>query len=499
MRLVFSFKIFLFVYLLLMKVSGANAQINKVIGYPDNSLATSMALKTNKFVLSGVYVNNNWMQITFLLGTDSIFNLEKLILFVDSAAIMTPGYKNLIKTPAGYTVLYTAGTSQTAVSYLFFLDDSLNVLNTKEFSSSTGVLDALNTIRHPDGGYLITGKTAESGFTGYDIFLLRTDSLGNELWRRTYGQTGVNERPGRAFHIQGEEYFVPIFRPINYSDGYIGYGGYLLKYSYPNVNFNIKKFHRDFQFESSFVDILPTEDGNFIGVGYLSDGNDNISTHNWMNKGRVTKIDSSMNVIFDKEIGYEYNHRAGLSFIDSLNNGNYLIVGGLIKKYDANPSLPMAWALKVNANWEILWERNYFFYTSLNAVNANYDVTKLNDNSFAICGYAMDDTHNQQIWVVKTDSFGCVVPGCQMYDGVENPEEAFSMQIFPNPAQDFLNIYVPPGKDRHDVRIYDSRGALVQSLKLLPAAATTMVYIRNLAPGLYFLSHGGEAIKFVKE
>ncbi len=41
-----------------------------------------------------------------------------------------------------------------------------------------------------DGGYILTGETT---FTGYlDAFLIKTDSLGNMEWTRTYGGLGVD-------------------------------------------------------------------------------------------------------------------------------------------------------------------------------------------------------------------------------------------------------------------------------------------------------------------
>ena len=57
---------------------------------------------------------------------------------------------------------------------------------------------ARSVVQTEDGGYLLAGCTESVGAGQGDVFLVRTDADGRELWSRTYGGTGLDQ----AFSVQ---------------------------------------------------------------------------------------------------------------------------------------------------------------------------------------------------------------------------------------------------------------------------------------------------------
>ena len=63
--------------------------------------------------------------------------------------------------------------------------------------------------RTPDGGYIITGMTASFSSFSWNVYVIRTDSQGGEMWSRTFGEDGddrghgVVQNPDGSFAVAG--------------------------------------------------------------------------------------------------------------------------------------------------------------------------------------------------------------------------------------------------------------------------------------------------------
>ena len=109
---------------------------------------------------------------------------------------------------------------------------------------------------------------------------------------------------------------------------------------------------------------------------------------------------------------------------------------------------------KFSAQGDSLWLRHYLVFSSPGfGFTMPYDVEPTSDGGYVFCGFSQqgnaDPTPNLSTWfVVKTDSLGCVVPGCHLV-GVDEYEISLQNElvIWPNPVAGHLQLELelPPG------------------------------------------------------
>ena len=90
---------------------------------------------------------------------------------------------------AGYTLSFDAGQSD---FWLVKTDASGNMMWNQTYGGTTNDV-AYSVVQTFDGGYALVGYTNSSGAGNWDFWLVKTDSLGNHLWNKTYGGT-TNEK-----------------------------------------------------------------------------------------------------------------------------------------------------------------------------------------------------------------------------------------------------------------------------------------------------------------
>ena len=180
-----------------------------------------------------------------------------------------------------------------------------------------------------DGGYIITGYTRSFGNGDSDVWLIKTDSQGNEVWNHTFGG-----------------------------------GGYEKGYS-----------------------VQQTTDGGYIVVGGYND-------YLWL-----LKIDSQGNEEWNQTFGYG---SIGYS-VHQTTDGGYIITGSI---HETGVGYSKVYLIKTNSNGESEWSIT-FGGDDIDQQISGHSVQQTLDGGYIITGYTnLIGNGSDDVWLIKTDAQG---------------------------------------------------------------------------------------------
>ncbi|MBL4578019.1 MAG: hypothetical protein JKX74_06065 [Flavobacteriales bacterium] len=114
---------------------------------------------------------------------------------------------------AGETYSYGHGTIN---AYLIRTNEKGDTLWTHVFGGN-GIEQGNSVQETTDGGFIITGRTNSFGAGDYDVYLIRTDAAGKKLWMQTFGGTGSEE--GRSVQQTKDGGFIITGYTMSYGQG----------------------------------------------------------------------------------------------------------------------------------------------------------------------------------------------------------------------------------------------------------------------------------------
>jgi hypothetical protein len=292
-------------------------------------------------------------------------------------------------------------------------------------------------IRLKDHGYAIIGDFMNSIEWRPQIYVARTDSLGNILWNKWIEDTLGLYYP---YHISATSDHGFVITGIHYTSGIQSLDPVIFKLDSLGNQEWVQNIGSPFMDYYPFCDT--TTDGNIIIGTIISDSNYGSSLY----CGRIyyLKLDNEGNQVWEKKYGVAQIWNE-LWAIHALDNGNIVSTGSRLRKY---PEIPdrISWILCTNSEGDSLWYREYIFLTGQNSDNFLYDIAQANDSGFVACGYiypAPPDTGTQDTWVIKVDSIGCESPAF-CWTVIQEPKvqivDKGTLILYPNPAAEKVQI-----------------------------------------------------------
>jgi Secretion system C-terminal sorting domain len=316
-------------------------------------------------------------------------------------------------------------------------------------------------------GFVAIGAIGDNE-TFEKVILIKTDFELNEIWRKEYGNNSVPLNGYSVVPTPDGGFLLGGVRKIGESWDHC-----VIKTD-DEGNQQYLKYHGN-ENKAYIAHVENAEDGNFYFGGRMQLGdNDNYS--------QICKLDQELDTIWCKVYG-NHGPDCRVNSIKLLPDGNLIVCG-----VDRSNFTMYGYILKIDPNGNQIWYRKYtqtegnwcFFY----------DVIQTSDGGYFLTGSLFPEIDiTQDIWGLKLDDMGCLVPGCDTLISVGEQSLSASFSVYPNPTSQFINIYLPQGSLSKEIsfELLDISGKVVKSFTPKMEDATFMMDIEELAAGIYFL------------
>lgn len=304
---------------------------------------------------NGPFLMNQGSNDFAIIKVDSLGNLLWSNTYGGSGSDMAT---SIVKTnDGGYAIV--GFSDQAGDDVMLVKIDSVGVLNWQKFYGGTYTDRAYSLAVAPDGGFYIGANSSSSdgdhqsiGNGNADFWLIKTDSLGNLNWEKSYGGTG-------------DEWM------------------------------NSMKI---------------CSDSGIVMAGFTLSNDGDVTLNNGSIDYWVVKVDTVGNLVWEKTFGGSGNDWA-FSIIQTT-DGGYAVAGltesndGMVTGWHGGHDY---WVLKLDAQGSMVWQKDL----GGSLIDECYDILETPDNGFLIAGtsnsYDGDFTHNYGLLdfsVMKVNSSG---------------------------------------------------------------------------------------------
>jgi Secretion system C-terminal sorting domain len=359
-----------------------------------------------------------------------------------------------------------------------------DLLITKYFGDSIHN-QGLFTIRPTYDGNLIVHGSAMMDNSYPKNWTMKLDTLLNKIWS-SYFASGLRNKETR-FVLESDD--STQFLVGGYEDSQVNESvPRVWRISQDGTYLSTRNYHIGVHDGNAIERLISDGEGNYFWCGsVVTDYTGNVMS----GKHLIVKLNNNLDTLWTRIIGPDYN----MPLFETKNiihtaDGNFLCVG-FSDLYQEFGSIDQGFIMKFSPDGDIIWQRHYEATTF--GWNEFYDAVQADDGGYVVAGQTYsfvptdDRYYEQDAWVVKTDEFGCIVPGCQV--SILEEEEVADFSIYPNPSHDVLNIYLQTINPsfQGEILISDLSGRIISKHPTYGTNLTLSLDVSNFAKGMYLV------------
>jgi len=471
-RIIFSVLFFLFLTTLY-----AQQGFLKVFDDSPNDVAIFLDIVNDNdtLVFYGVAQDSFGVFGTGFYRIDTFGNLLNKNVIIDPDKTLTTSYdayKKIIKTSdESYAMIGTTDGG----NYFLKVNKNLELLSYVYYPSS---IYTANTSLIEDGnGFLIVlAKQQINNSLSDDVLLIKTDTDGQELWRKEYGTYEFDESPNEIIKINNNKYVICggySRAPAEFGDDRIWSSSYLL--SIDSSGNELWNWHSDTTNIRGLANrIFHLSDNSWLYSGITWEWNDG----EYIMRPMLVRIDSNFNVLWEQFFGY-LGAFQGFQDLNETPDGNFIVSGYA----DLTPAIdyPKGIHYKFSPEGDSIWLRQDSMYAWDNMRVMGTAV--LSSGSIISIGYNQDGPYGETGFIMKLNRDGCLDTLNCFPAMVQNVDtEVSALNIYPNPAYENIKIELPiKGIRQKRIKITNLQGQVVVDLKSLDGE----VDVSRLSPGFY--------------
>ena len=359
------------------------------------------------------------------------------------------------------------------VGSLYFFNKQLDTIAIKSYGNDLENI-GYRAMLLP-GKKIAIGGNAAISTTNLQAWVVLTDSNGNQIWDKNYG--GAEENLAwEVLPFPSNRYLVCAGKKTSGE-----YHPWLLVLDSAGNLLYTKEFNTPaYRWDMAAGMLL--HDGSYL----LESNMDTvINTGDEPHPSYMMKIDTNFNILWRHIFNSPaFNEIAKpIELIDGS-----IVQGGIAGDVHSNS---FGWLTKLDSSGNLLWE-HYYSFDSDSSWNGFYDIQQVWDGGFIMSGTTdalYGSAQNQDAWLVRVDSNGCLVPGCFTAVPPIEVEPTLSWNIFPNPAASETEIAynLPPQMRNAVLQVININGQVMKQITLSNREHLLTLSINDIPTGIYLV------------